>query len=138
MSAIHLELDQFATVDAYGPGGVDLGDQVALQLEDRVGGVVGGGGVLAALLIPALRDVGHGFCRHGLHLAKEILEHVVPMRKHVEHHAAAILRAVIPARPLGWQQISLKTQYPNSPRTAKIRPKNPESISRFNLSSPGR
>ena len=58
MSAVHLEFDELAAVDANRPGRVDLDDHVALQLEDAVGGVVGGGGILAALLIPALRNVG--------------------------------------------------------------------------------
>src|SRR5215207_1689505 len=106
MSAVHLEFDELAAVDANRPGGVDLDNHLALQLEDAVGGVVGGGGILAALLIPALRDVGNGLGRHGLQLAEEVLEYVIPMREHVEHDAPAILGPIVPARALGRQLIT--------------------------------
>src|SRR5215207_6240126 len=115
MSAVHLEFDELAAVDANRPGRVDLDDHLALQLEDAVGGVVGGGGILAALLIPALRDVGNGLGRYGLHLAEEVLKHVVPMREHVEHDAPAILGPVVPAGPLGRQQITFEDPVPELP-----------------------
>ena len=108
MGAVDLELDELTAVDANGPGRVDLGDDVALQLEDRVRGVVGGGGVLAALLVPALRDVGDGLGGHRLHPPEQVLQHVVPVREHVEHHAAAVLGAVVPARSLGGEQVALE------------------------------
>src|SRR5215212_8581165 len=108
MSAIHLELDELAAIDTDRPGRVDLGDHVALQLEYGVRGVVGGGGVLAALLIPPLGDVGHGFGGHGLHFSEDVLEHVVPVREHVEHHASAVLSSVVPTGPLSGQEITFE------------------------------
>ena len=66
LGAVDLELDQLVAVDADRPGGVDLGDGAALELEDAVGGVVGGGVVGLAVLVPALRDVGGGVRLDGL------------------------------------------------------------------------
>src|SRR6185312_16848680 len=57
--AVDLELDELPAVDAHGPAGVDLRDDAAVELEDPVGGVVGGGGVGAAVLVDARGDVRH-------------------------------------------------------------------------------
>src|SRR5918993_3017181 len=115
MSAVYLEFDELAAVDANRPGRIDLDDHFALQLENAVGGVVGGGGILAALLIPALRNVGDGLGGHGLHFSEEVLEHVVPMREHVEHDAPAILGPIVPAGPLARQQITFEDPVPELP-----------------------
>ena len=37
------------------------------------------------------------------------------MREHVQHHAAAVLGAVVPAGPLGGQQITLEDPVPELP-----------------------
>ncbi len=79
-----------------------------LELEDAVRRVVGGGHVGVALLVPALRDVGDGLGHHGLDGAEQVLQHVVPVAEHVEHHAAAVLGAVVPARALGGDDVTLE------------------------------
>ena len=58
VGAVDLELDQFVAVDPHGPDELIWAMIVALELEDRVRRVVGGGVVALALLVPALRDVG--------------------------------------------------------------------------------
>src|SRR5699024_1336563 len=93
--AVHLELHQLVPVDAHRPGGVDLGDDLLTggpgDLEDPVGGVVGGGRVLLALLVPSGGDVRDGLGGHGLHRTEDALEHVVPVAEHVRGHATAVL-----------------------------------------------
>ena len=108
VGAVDLELDQLAAVDPDRPGRVDLGDDPAVELEDPVRRVVGGRGVGVALLVPALRDVGDGLGHHGLDRAEQVLQHVVPVAEHVEHHAAAVLGAVVPARALGGDDVTLE------------------------------
>src|SRR5215211_9371461 len=115
VSAVHLELDQLAAVDSDCPGGVDLSDHVIFQLEDRVGSVIGGGGVLAALFVPSLWDMGDGLGGYRLHLAEQILEHIVPVGEHVEDHAPAILGPVVPAGTLTGQEITLEDPVPELP-----------------------
>ena len=43
-----------------------------------------------------------------LHLAEQVVEHVAPVAHHVEDHAAAVLAAVVPARPLDRLQVALE------------------------------
>lgn len=105
---VDLELDQFVTVDTHGPGGVDLGDGTALQLEDAVRGVVGRGVVRLALLVPPLRDVGGGECLDGGDPAEELVQDVLPVREHVDDDAAAVLGAVVPGGTLGGLPVALE------------------------------
>ena len=98
--AVDLELDELLAVDAHGPAGVDLRDHAAVELEDPVGGVVRGRGVGGARLVDAGGDVGDGPGVHRLDPSEEVLQHVVPVREHVDDDPAAVLGAVVPARPL--------------------------------------
>src|SRR5207237_566022 len=63
-------------------------------------GVVRGGLVLLAVLVPAEGNVGGAEPAHRLHLAEEVVEHVAPVAQHVENDAAAVLLAVVPRRAL--------------------------------------
>ena len=100
LGAVDVQLEELAAVDARAPGGVHRGDDAAGQLEDRVSGVVGGGRVRLALLVPAARDVRDRLRGHRLDTPEEALQDVRPVREHVEHDAAAVLLAVIPGGPL--------------------------------------
>src|SRR5687768_16696060 len=75
-------------------------DDIPLQLKSRVGGIVGRGPVLAAVLVPAVRDVRGAQAAHRLHLDEEVVQHVTPVAQHVEDDAAAILLAVVPGGAL--------------------------------------
>src|SRR5690606_13382939 len=83
LGAVHLELGQLVAVDADRPGGVDLGDDAARQLEDAVGGVVGGGLVGLAVLVPAAGDMGGGERLDGGDAAEQLVQYVLPVREHV-------------------------------------------------------
>ncbi len=85
-----------------------MGDDAALQLEGRIGRVVGGGRVLLALLVPARRDVGGAQARQALDFAEQVVEHVTPMADHIEDHAAAVFSAVVPRRALGFLPIAFE------------------------------
>ncbi len=77
-----------------------MGDDAALELEGRVGGIVGVGRVGLAALVDALRNVRGAEAAHRLHLAEQIVEHVAPVAQHIEDDAAAFGLLVVPARPL--------------------------------------
>ncbi|CAK7284401.1 hypothetical protein SGPA1_30274 [Streptomyces misionensis JCM 4497] len=108
LRAVDLELHQFVAVDADRPGGVDLRDRTAVQLEDAVGGVVGGGGVGLAVLVPAPRHVGRGQRLDGGDAAEQLVQHVLPVREHVDDDAAAVLGAVVPGGTLGLLPVALE------------------------------
>src|SRR5699024_7972827 len=101
LGAVDLELDQLVAVHAHVPAGVHLHHGAALEAEHAVGGVVGRGGVLLALLVPAARDVGGGLGVDVLDAAEQLLDDVVPVREHVRDDAAAVLAAVVPGGALG-------------------------------------
>ena len=43
-----------------------------------------------------------------MHLAEQVVEHVAPVADHVEDHAAAVLGAVVPGRPLRRLPVALE------------------------------
>ena len=106
--AVDLQFDQLTAVHPDGPGGVDRRDRPALELQQRVGGVVGGDRVGAACLVPALRDVRDVPCVQRRDRAEQVLQQVLPVREHVQHDPAAVLAAVVPGRPLGGHPVSLE------------------------------
>ena len=52
------------------------------------------------MLVPALGDASSAEAAHRFHIAEEMVEYVAPVAEHVHDDAAAILLAVVPARPL--------------------------------------
>ena len=108
MRAIHVEGDEVVAADPGGPGGVDLRDDPALQLERRVGRVVGVGLVGVALLVVAHRDVRGAEAGHGLRFAEEVVEQVAPVAEHIEDNAAAVGFLVVPGRALGRLQVTFE------------------------------
>ena len=106
--AVDLELHELLALHAHRPGGVDLRDDAAGQLEDGVRRVVRRRVVPLALLVPPLGDVGDGLGGDRLDRAEEVLQDVVPVAEHVEDHPAAVLRAVVPAGALGGQAVALE------------------------------
>ena len=93
--AVHLELEQFPPVDPDRPGGVHRGERPAGELEHRVRGVVRGRVVGGARLVPAPRDV-RGVPRvQRADRAEQVGQQVLPVREHVQHDPAAVLRAEI-------------------------------------------
>ena len=108
MRAIHVEGDEVVAADPGGPGGVDLRDDPALQLERRVGRVVGVGLVGVALLVVAHRDVCGAEAGHGLRFAEEVVEQVAPVAEDIEDNAAAVGFLVVPGRALGRLQVTFE------------------------------
>src|SRR5665648_911967 len=66
------------------------------QLEHAVRGVLGRGRELVPVLVPALRQVHLRVAEHRAHGAEEVVEHVPPVRVHVEDEATAVLLAGVP------------------------------------------
>ena len=85
-----------------------MGDDVAVELEGGVGGIVGGGLVALAVLVDALGDVRGAEAGDGLDVAEGVVEHVAPVAEHVEDDAAAVLGAVVPGRALRRLQVALE------------------------------
>ena len=77
-----------------------MGDDVALEFEGGIGGIIGGGFVGVTVFVPALGDMGHGVAGHRLDRGDHVVEHVAPVAEHVRDHAAAVLLAVVPRRAL--------------------------------------
>ena len=98
--AVDLQLEQLVAVHAHAPGRVHLHDQAAVELEHRVGGVLGGRVVGLAVLVDALRDVGRADRADRAHGAEDVVEHVAPVREHVADDPAPVLGAIVPRRPL--------------------------------------
>ena len=108
LGAVDLELDQLVAVDPHRPGRVDLRDDAAVELEDAVRRVVGGRLVGLAVLVPAPRDVGGDVRGDRPDRREELLQHVVPVREHVDDDAAAVGRPVVPRRPLRGLPVALE------------------------------
>src|SRR4030095_10080332 len=81
---------------------------VALQLERRIGGVVGGHLVGLAGLVPALRNMRGAEAGNCLHLAEQVVEDVAPVAHPVEDDAATVFCAVVPARALNGLEVALE------------------------------
>ncbi len=88
MRAVDMEGDEIVAPHARRPTRIDVRDHAALELERRVGGIVGVGLVSLAVLIDTARDVRCAEAAHGLHLAEQVVEHVAPVTQHIEDDAA--------------------------------------------------
>src|SRR5690606_16092157 len=69
---------------------------------------VGGGPVSISALVYALRDMRRGDAAHRLHLPEQVVEHVAPVREHVQDHSAAILLPVVPGGALRGNDVALE------------------------------
>jgi hypothetical protein len=58
MRAVDMEVGEVVAPHARGPARIDVGDRAALELEGRIGRIVGIGLVGLALLVDALGDMG--------------------------------------------------------------------------------
>src|SRR5216684_8532326 len=75
-------------------------DDPVREAESRVRGIVCGRPVLAAVFIPAGRDVPGTEAGNALHFPEQVVEYVAPVAQHVEDDSSAVLLAVIPGGPL--------------------------------------
>src|SRR5205085_2461489 len=83
-------------------------DDAILHLERGVCRVVAGHFVAAAFLVDSLGDVCRADTRKRFDPSEQALEYVLPVRKHVENDAAAILRAIVPRRALRLLPVTLE------------------------------
>src|SRR5829696_470216 len=126
LGAVDLDRQQLVAIHPHRPRRVELRDDVALrprELEGAVRRVVRRRRVATTLLVDTLGNVRRSDALDRRHLAEGVIEHVAPVAEHVGDDPAAILGAIIPRR---------------TPRTLRIRPKNPESTSRLSFRIPGR
>lgn len=100
MRAVDLERHKVVAAHANRPGRVDVGDDAALEFERRIGCIVGVGPVGLAILVDTARDMGGGIATDRLDLAEQVVQHVAPVRQHIEDHAAAVGRAIVPGGAL--------------------------------------
>src|SRR3977135_1857101 len=134
-----MEGDEIIAAHARAPGAIDVGDGAACKLERRIGGVVDVGLVRLVVLVPALGNMSCAEAGDALHLAEQVVEHVAPMAEHIEDDAAAVLLAVVPGRALRRLPVDIAHPLANTTaRTARMRPKKPESIRVLSLSRPVR
>ena len=52
--------------------------------------------VRLTFFVDALRDVSRCEAGHALDLAEEVVDHVAPVAKHIDDHAAAVFFTVVP------------------------------------------
>src|ERR1035441_9358894 len=98
--SIDVKVEEFVAVDARYPGGVDLREDAALQLEHAVGRVIRGALVGIACFINALRNVRRACAAYRLNFAKGVVENVAPVAEHVEDDSAVVFFSVVPRRTL--------------------------------------
>src|SRR5690606_24367914 len=94
VGAVNVQGEQVVAIDAGGPGGVEVEDGAVVQLEGRVGGVVGGALVFLAGFVPTLGDVGGAEAGEALDVAEEVLDVILPVADHVHDDAAVVFLAV--------------------------------------------
>ena len=97
---INLEGEQIVAAQARGPRTGDGAGDTAFELDQGGNRVLDIDTIARASFVDALGRRGGQRNRHAANPAEQSLDHVTPMRKHIEHEAAAILAPVIPARPL--------------------------------------
>ena len=83
VGAVDLHGEQVVAANANGPGGVEVRDHSAFQLESRVGAVVGGAFVWAALFVPTLRDVDGAQAEDGIARSEETVLDVASVAQQV-------------------------------------------------------
>src|ERR1039458_7640298 len=94
--SIDVEVEELIAINARYPGGVDLREDTALQLEHAVGRVICGALVGIACFINALWNVRRTCAANRLDVAKGVVENVAPVAKHVEDDSAVVFFSVVP------------------------------------------
>ena len=106
--AVDMKGDEVIAMHARRPGRVDLRDDAAFQLERRIGRIIGIRMIASAALIDARIDVSRPAAADRLDLAEQIVEHVPPVRQHVENDAPAVRLAIVPGRALRGLKVALE------------------------------
>src|SRR5215471_14552278 len=108
MSPIYLKGEELIAIDSDAPRRVHLGNDPAIKLENRVGGVVRCCGIRFAMFVRTLRNMGDSQRGHRANGSEKIVQKIAPVRKHIDHDSAAIFCPVIPRGALRFLPISLK------------------------------
>ena len=96
MGSIDLHREQIIATDAHRPRAVELAHHTAFTFKGGVAGIITRAGIRLAALIDALGQMRGSETTDGLHLAKQIIDHVAPVAEHVHDDAAAVFLAVVP------------------------------------------
>src|SRR6516165_7893681 len=88
------------TSHAHAPGGIEVGDETAFELEGGIGRVLSCTVVRLAVLVPACGNVGGAQARDSLYRAEQVIQDIAPVAEHVDDDAASVLFPVVPGRPL--------------------------------------
>src|ERR1700675_4984361 len=103
-----MKCDYVVPLHPRSPGRIDLRDDAALELESRIGRIVGIGVIGLSSFIDAFIDVSGAAAAHRLDLAEEIVEYVAPVRQHVENDSPTVGLAVVPRRTLRGLQVAFE------------------------------
>ena len=106
--AVDLEGQQVIAIDAHRPRRVQLRDDVTFQHEGRVSRIFGRRRVASPVFVHPLGDVRRAETHHRADGRKKVIEHVAPVREHVEDDAAAIFFAVVPGGSLCGLPVALE------------------------------
>ena len=98
--AVDLEREQVVAPHPRRPGRQDRADRAALQFDQGRGVVLDVDVVARAALVDPLGRRRRQRGDDAPHRPERVLDHVAPVRIHVEDEPAAVLPAVVPARPL--------------------------------------
>ena len=100
LGAVDLEREQVVAPHPRRPGRQDGADRAVFQLDQGRGIVLDVDVVARAALVDPLRRRRRHRGDDAPHRPERVLDHVAPVRIHVEDEPAAVLLAVVPARPL--------------------------------------
>ncbi len=106
--SIDVEIEKLIAINARYPGGVDLREDAALQLEHAVGCVICGALVGLSRFINALRNVRRTCAANRLDVTKGVVENVAPVAEHVEDDSAVVFFSVVPRGALRGLPVAFK------------------------------
>src|ERR1700722_11286532 len=93
---IHLQSQQLVTIDPYTPRGVHLGNDSAVQFENRVGSIVGCRGIAVATFIDPMWNMGSAHGTDGANRPEKVVEDIAPVTEHIDDDPAPIFLPVVP------------------------------------------